>query len=372
MASRGVLSSPWSAVARDGPAGASASAPSPRRPHAVADGGKTVDDRAEAAGGKACVSGRARAWSVPPNAGAVRPGPAVAGTEAVARRAGAVACRAIRVGGWARAVGDRAGAAGGRDGSGGAGVGLAESTVGRCAAGSNKLAPERELSVAGRARPKPKTEVSWAMTVGPAPWMACSCATSVGPVLSGASPAAAGLVPLPAGVGSNGGIAATTAGSHQPLQSARSAPWRDASGGGRCSARALACAADRFGVAARVSTEARGREAGAAVAPAATDPALAMATEGCSGAKSDGGRATSAVVPEPGVTLSATLMPWRAASRATTWKPRRCDTDRSMSGGAASRRVGLLDLLGGHPDAPVLDGDQPVRRGGPGRAANAP
>jgi hypothetical protein len=48
------------------------------------------------------------------------------------------------------------------------------------------------------------------------------------------------------------------------------------------------------------------------------------------------GTVTTAVVPAPGVGWSTTPTPWRAASRATTWNPRRWCTARSTSGGAAS------------------------------------
>src|SRR4051794_19168270 len=125
----------------------------------------------------------------------------------------------------------------------------------------------------------------------------------------------AGPAPLmDAEVGLNAGIAEATAGSHQPCQSAVFAV-RGGASATRGGAVALRSAARCLGEASTV-----GRRADADAAAA-----------GYSGAKSDGGRETSAVVPEPGVTLSPTLMPCRVASRATTWNPSRCDIPTSMS-----------------------------------------
>ncbi len=73
----------------------------------------------------------------------------------------------------------------------------------------------------------------------------------------------------------------------------------------------------------------------------------------------EAGRTTTAVMPEPGVAVSDTAIPCRAARRATTWKPSRCETARSRSPGSASRTlVRLGQVVGRHADAPVLDGEQ--------------
>ena len=58
---------------------------------------------------------------------------------------------------------------------------------------------------------------------------------------------------------------------------------------------------------------------------------------------------TSAVTPEPGVADSMTWIPCRAASRATTWKPNRCETEKSSSGGSASRALVAANTSGAMP-----------------------
>ena len=80
-----------------------------------------------------------------------------------------------------------------------------------------------------------------------------------------------------------------------------------------------------------------GAPAGASRAAAAAPRARAAPTGSGSSSNSEPGRAIDAVIPDPGVGESTTRIPCRAASRATTWKPSRFDTDRSTSGGSASR-----------------------------------
>src|SRR5690349_24129344 len=142
----------------------------------------------------------------------------------------------------------------------------------------------------------------------------------------------AGPAPLiDAEVGLNAGIAEATAGSHQPCQTAVFAVRALRGGASATGGRAVARSAEAVRSAVPMRSAARHLGEASTVGR----PADAAAV-GYSGAKSDGGRETSAVVPEPGVTLSPTLMPCRVASRATTWNPSRCDIPTSMSGGEAS------------------------------------
>ncbi|OLT13831.1 hypothetical protein BJF78_20980 [Pseudonocardia sp. CNS-139] len=70
---------------------------------------------------------------------------------------------------------------------------------------------------------------------------------------------------------------------------------------------------------------------------------------GAAPAKRSPGSPITAVTPEPGVAVSETPIPCRAASRATTWKPRRWATDRSISGGSASSEFAAARSSGGIP-----------------------
>ena len=163
----------------------------------------------------------------------------------------------------------------------------------------------------------------------------------------------AGPAPLTgAGVGLNAGIAEATAGSHQPCQSAVSrvrggAVDGAATGGGAAVVSVGGCAPRR-----PVSAAGRAPDADAAAA-------------GYSGAKSDGGRETSAVVPEPGVTLSPTLMPCRVASRATTWNPAAATSPTSMSGGDASSALACSICSAGMPRPQSSMRDEPAAGAGP-------
>ena len=71
-----------------------------------------------------------------------------------------------------------------------------------------------------------------------------------------------------------------------------------------------------------------------------------------------GGSSTIAVVPPYRDWRSCTLMPWRSASRPTTYRPSRAVLARSNSGGLASRSLASASSSSAHAEAAVLDLDR--------------